>query len=337
MSTTRLFAHAILASVMMLGTGMALVQAAATGQPESSGSRRAYPNKPVRLIVPLAAGGGMDTIARGVAQKLTESLGVAIIVDNRGGGGGSLGAELTARAAPDGYTIMMASASVVTNVLLYPAHYDPAKDLAAISQVTSQPYLLMVIPSVPAKTVPEFIAYAKANSARLNYASSGNGGLIHLTTELFQYMTGTRLVHVPFKGLGAAYPDILAGRIQVAFPSTISAMPHVKSGRVRALAVTSRTRVASLPDLPPLSEAGVPGFEVTQWYGLLAPRGTPRAIIDRLHRDTSVLLKLPDVLARMAADGSDPIGSTPLQFTAHIRGEIEKWTKVVKQAGIKGE
>ena len=323
MRTTRLIVRLSLVGMMILSSGPA--------------SSQNYPNRPVRLIVPLAAGGAMDIIARGVAQKLTETLGNAVIVDNRGGAGGNVGAEITARAAPDGYTIMMASASLVTNVLLYPARYDPARDLAAISQVSAQPYVLIAIPSLPAASVNELIAYVKANPGRLNYASSGNGGLIHLTTELFQSMTGTRLVHIPFTGMGAAYPDILSGRIQTGFPSIVSAMPHIKSGKLRVLAVTSRTRSKSLPDVPPLGEAGVPGFEVTQWYGLLAPAATPRAIIERLHRDTSALLRLPDVAARMASDGSEPVGSTPAQFTAHIRGEIQKWTKVVKDAGIRGE
>ncbi len=323
MRTTRLIVKASLVGILIVNSGMTAGQN--------------YPNRPVRLIVPLAPGGGMDTIARGVAQKLTETLGYTVIVDNRGGAGGNVGAEITAHAAPDGYTIMMASASLVTNVLLYPARYDPAKDLAAISQVTAQPYVLISVPSVPATTVSELIAYAKANPGRLNYASSGKGGLIHLTSELFQSMTGTRIVHIPFTGMGAAYPDILSGRIQVAFPSIISAMPHIKSGRLRALAVTTRARTKSLPDVAPLSETGVPGFDVTQWYGLLAPAATPRAIVERLQRETVTLLRLPDVVSRMASDGSEPIGSTPAQFTAHIRSEIQKWTKVVKAAGIRGE
>jgi tripartite-type tricarboxylate transporter receptor subunit TctC len=323
MLATRLIPTVLLFGLLSLNFGLAFGQN--------------YPNRPVRLIVPLAVGGGMDTIARGVAPKLSETLGKAIIVDNRPGAGGSVGAEITAHAVPDGYTIMMASASLVTNVLLYPARYDPGKDFAAISQVSAQPYVLISIPSIPATTVSELIAYAKANPGRLNYASSGNGGLIHLTTELFQSLTGTRLVHIPFGGMGAAYPDILSGRIQVAFPSTISAMPHIKSGRLRALGMTSRVRSKALPDVPPLNEAGVPGFDVTQWYGLLAPAATPRAIIDRLQRETVTLLRLPDVVSRMASDGSEPIGSTSAQFTAHIRSEIQKWTKVVKDAGIRGE
>ena len=331
MRMIQLIANAMLAAVTILNAEIAV------GQTTSTGSGQAYPNKAVRLVVPLAAGGGMDTIARGVALKLAETLGNAVIVDNRGGAGGNVGAEITSHAAPDGYTIMMASASLVTNVLLYPARYDPARDLAAISQVTSQPYVLISVMSIPAATVKELIAYAKANPGKLNYASSGKGGLIHLSTELFLHMTGTRAVHIPFTGMGAAYPDILSGRIQISFPSIISAMPHIKSGKLRALGVSSRARSKTLPDVAPINEAGVPGFDVTQWYGLLAPAATPRAVIDRLYRDTVQLLKLPDVQARMAADGSDAVGSTPAEFTAHIRSEIQKWTKVVKDAGIKGE
>ena len=318
----------IVAKMLLLGL-MNLATGFACGQN--------YPYKPLRLVVPFAPGGGVDIVARGIAQKLTESLGRTVIVDNRSGAGGSLGAELTVHAAPDGYTFMLATASLITNALLYRVPYDPARDFDAITQVTAQSSVLITIPSVPAKTPSELIAYAKANPGRLNYASPGNGGLIHLTGELFQSMTGTHLVHVPYKGASAAYPDILAGRIQVAFPSIISVLPYLKSGKVRALAVTSRTRVYSLPEVPTLSESGVPGFDVTNWYGLLAPAGTPRAVIERLQRDTAALLKQPDVIARIAADGSEPVGSTSAQFTAHIRREIEKWGKVVRQAGITGE
>jgi tripartite-type tricarboxylate transporter receptor subunit TctC len=211
------------------------------------------------------------------------------------------------------------------------------KDYAAISQVSAQPYVLIVHPSIPAATAEAFIAYARANPGRLNYASSGNGGLIHLTGELFQTLTGTRMVHVPYKGLAMAYPDILGGQVQLTFASIISALPYAKSGRLRAVAVTSRARAKALPETPSLHEAGVPGFDVTQWYGLFAPAETPRAIVERLHQETAALLRLPDVTARMAADGSEAVGSTPQAFAAHVRSELAKWGGVIRQAGIRVE
>jgi tripartite-type tricarboxylate transporter receptor subunit TctC len=309
----------------------ALLAAAVTAQAQS------YPTKPIRLIVPLAAGGSMDIIARGIAQKLTDRIGQTVVVDNRPGAGGSIGAELTAHAVPDGYTLMMASASYVTHALMYRAPYHPVRDFAPITQVSAQPYVLVVHPSVPAATAGEFITYARSNPGRLNYASSGNGGLIHLTGELFKSMTGVSLVHVPYKGMAAAYPDMLAGQVQLGFPSTVSALPHIKSGKLRGLAVTSRVRAKILPDMPPLNEAGVPGFDVTQWYGMLAPVGTPPTIIERLQREVAALLTQPDVIARMAADGSEPVSSTPSGFAAHIKNEFAKWDGVIRRANIRGE
>jgi tripartite-type tricarboxylate transporter receptor subunit TctC len=309
----------------------ALLAAAVTAQAQL------YPTKPIRLIVPLAAGGSMDIIARGVAQKLTDRLGQTVVVDNRPGAGGSIGAELTAHAVPDGYTLMMASASYVTHALMYRAPYHPVRDFAPITQVSAQPYVLVVHPAVPAATAGELITYAMSNPGHLNYASSGNGGLIHLTGELFKSMTGVSLVHVPYKGMAAAYSDMLGGQVQLGFPATVSALPHIKSGKLRGLAVTSRVRAKILPDLPPLHEAGVPGFDVTQWYGMLAPAGTPPTIVDRMQREVAALLTQPDVIARMAADGSEPVSSTPRGFATHIKSEFAKWDGVIRQANIRGE
>ena len=296
-----------------------------------------YPARPIRLIVPLAAGGAMDTVARAVAVKLTDNLKQTVVVDNRSGAAGSIGAELTARAAPDGYTLLMASASYVTHTLMYRAPYDPVRDFSPVTQATAQPYVLVVNPSVAAYTPADFIALARAKPGALNYGSSGSGSLIHLTGELFKAMTRTDLVHIPYKGIAAAYPDLIAGQIQFTFGSSISAMPHIKTARLRGLAVTSRNRAKSLPDLPALNESAVPGFDVTQWYGVLAPRGTPPAIIDRLQREFAIVLQQPDTIARLAADGSEPAVSTPVQFATHIRNERDKWAKVIKQAGIRGE
>ena len=318
------------AAAIMLATTAGSLHAAA-------GSANSYPTKPVRMLLPLAAGGGMDIIARGVAQKLTESLGQSVVVDNRPSAGGSVAIELTSRAAPDGHTIMMMSASSVTHGIIYQPRFDLLKDLAPVSQVTAQPYVIVVNPSVPVSTPQEFVNYAKANPRKLNYASSGNGGLIHLAAELLDSMTGAKLTHIPYKGLGAAYPDIFGGQVHMTIASTISAIPHIKSGKLRAIAMTGKSRSRTLPDVPTLAEGAVPGFEVTQWYGVLAPAKTPMTVMARIQKDIAALLQQPEMMQRMASEGSEPIGSTPAAFTAHIRTETEKWTKVVKQAGIKGD
>ncbi len=296
-----------------------------------------YPTRPIRLIVPLAPGGGMDTVARGIALKLTDSLGQVVVVDNRSGGGGSIGVELVAHAAPDGYTLLMMSATSVIHAIMYPARYDAVRDFTAVSQATTQPYVIVVNPGVPVKSVTELIAYAKSNPDKLNYASSGNGSLIHLASELFKSMTGTQMVHVPYRGIGAAYPDLLGGHLQLIFASIISAMPLVQSQRLRALAVTGAQRAKSLPELPTVVEAGVPGFVVTQWYGVQAPAGTPRSIVVRLNRDIVSTLQLPEVVARLAGDGAEAAGNSPQQFTAHIKAERDKWARVIRQAAIHGD
>ena len=297
----------------------------------------AYPERPIRLIVPLAANGAMDTVARGLAIKLTESLGQTVVVDNRGGGGGSVGAELARFAAPDGYTVLMISASSVIHPLMYKAEYDAVRDFAPVTQVTSQPYLVVVNPAVPVKTLNELIAYAKANPNKLNYASAGNGSLIHLTGELFKFVTGTEMTHIPYKGIGAAYPDLIGGQVQLTFGSIISALPQVRAGRLRALAVTGAKRAKPLPDVPSASEVGVKGFVMTQWYGMLLPAKTPQAVIDRLNGDIKKALDNPAVLARLTDDGAEAMPGTPQQFRDHLIAERNKWAGVIKQAKIKGD
>lgn len=298
---------------------------------------QAYPARPIRLIVPLAAGGGMDTIARGVGLKLTESLGQTVVVDNRGGGGGSIGAELVAAAAPDGYTLIMWSATGLIRPLLYKSGFDMTRDFSPVSQVSAQPYLLVAHTSLPAKSVRELIAYAKANPGKLNYASAGQGSIIHLATELLSTHTGIRMVHVPYKGMGAAYPDLIAGHTQVALGSIISAQPHIRSGRLTGIAVTSPQRAKSSPDIPTVAESGVSGYAVTNWYGVLAPAKTPHPVVERLHREIAAALRQPDLAKRFAADGAEAIGNTPQEFAAHIKAESRKWSKVVKDTGIKGD
>jgi len=313
---------------------VAVALAALGAQAQAQGT---YPSRPVRLIVPLAAGGGMDTVARALSLKLTDQAGQTIIVDNRGGGGGSIGAELAASAPPDGYTLIMMSATSVIHPLLYKARYDITRDFAPISQVTTQPYVIVVNNALPIKSVSDLVAYAKANPAKLNFASSGNGSLIHLTGELFKIATGTHLTHIPYKGIGAAYPDLIAGNIQLTFASIISGLPHIRAQRIRALAVTGSKRAKAAPELPTVAEAGVKGFSVSQWYGVFAPAKTPRAIVDKVHDEIVKALPQPEVGARLAADGAEPVGSTPQEFAAHVREEREKWAKVIKQTGIKGE
>ena len=280
----------------------------------------------------------MDTIARGMAQKLTESLGQVVVVDNRGGAGGAIAAELVARSTPDGHTtIMLSSTSVIHPIMYKGARYEVLRDFQPVSQATTQPYVIVVHPSLPIKSVADLIAYAKANPDKLNYASSGNGSLIHLTGELFKSLTGINMVHVPYKGIGAALPDLIAGQIQMTFASIITGLPQIRAQRLRAVAVTSAERAKSLPDVPAVAEAGVRGFAVMNWYGVLLPAGAPRPLVDRLHREIVKVLQQPDVISRIEHDGAEAVGSSPQQFAAHIKAEHEKWSRVIKNAGIKGD
>ena len=296
-----------------------------------------YPTKPIRVIVPLAPGGAVDSVARGIATGLTESLKQTVVVDNRAGAAGSIGAELTARAAPDGYTLLVASASFSIYPLMNPGSYDPVRDFAPVSLAVSLPLVLAVNPTVPANTVSELIALARAKPGTLNYGSSGSGGFPHLAGELLKAMTGTNIVHIPYKGNAAAMTDVIAGQIQFMFASPGLSIPHIKSGRLRGLAVSSRTRSKSAPEFPPLHEAGVPGFDVTQWIGVLAPAKTPHPVIDRLQRGIVAALQRPELIARLAIEGLDPVASSPEQFEQIISSELEKWRKVIKEAGIRTE
>jgi len=298
-----------------------------------------YPTRPVRILVPLAAGGGMDAVTRALAVTLTDSLGQTVVVDNRPGAGSQLSLDILANAAPDGHTLMMLSATTVIHPLLYPSQsrYDIVRDFAPVAQVTAQGYVLVVHPSLPAKTALEFVKYAKANPGKLNYSSSGIGSPIHMTTELFQVATGTQLVHIPYKGMGAAYTDLIGGRINFSFATIISSQPHIHAGRLRALAVSPGKRAPALPDTPTLAEAGVPGVVVVNWYGLIAPKGTPKAVTDRVANDTIKAVKSPEMVKRLLADGSEGVGTSSAEFAKHVRAEHAMWSKVIKQAGIKGQ
>jgi tripartite-type tricarboxylate transporter receptor subunit TctC len=296
-----------------------------------------YPNRPVRVIVPLSPGGGMDTITRGLGQKLGDALGQSFVVDNRPGAGSQIALDILAAAAPDGHTLMMISATTVVHPILYKSRFDILRDFAPVSQVTAQGYVLVVHPAVPAKSVKELVQYLRENPGKLNYGSSGIGSPIHMAGELFQLATGTRMTHIPFKGMGAAYADLIAGHVELSFPTIISSIPHINAGRLRALAVTPATRVPALPDIPTLGEAGVPGVVVVNWYGLIAPAGTPKSIIDQLGSETAKAMQAPDMVKRLVAEGSSAVGSSPAEFAAHIRAEHELWSRVIKQAGIHGD
>ncbi|MCC6534317.1 MAG: tripartite tricarboxylate transporter substrate binding protein [Burkholderiales bacterium] len=293
-----------------------------------------YPTKPVRLIVPLAPGGGVDALARVIGTSLSDSFKQSVIVDNRPGATGSIGAVLTARSAPDGYTLLMASASFLLYPLMQQSPYDPLRDFAPITQAVSLPLLLVMHAGVPASNVRELISFAKARPGMVKFGSSGSGGFPHLAAELLKSTAGMDIIHVPYKGNASAVPDLLAGQIQFMFAGLGLTMPHMKSGKLRGLAVSGRTRLKAIPELPPLSEAGVPGYEATQSYGVLAPKGTPKPIIDRLRRDIAVALQRPETTNLMAMDGAEPVASEPAEYARHIESEMTKWRKVIRESSV---
>lgn len=298
----------------------------------------AYPEKPIRLIVPFPAGGNADIIARSIGTELSKNLGVAVVIENRGGAGGVLGSEIVAKAAPDGYTIMMVSASHVINPSMQKnLPYDTIRDFAGISLVADVPTVLVVHPSRPYKTLKELIAFAKANPDKINFATAGKGTVGHLAAELLKSMAQIKMVHVPYKGNGPAMTDLLGGHVDILFGSMPSALPHIQSGMLRPLVITAAKRSAAAPDIPTTAEAGLPGFEVSTGFGLFAPAKTPRPIINKLHDEVVKALKLPQVKERLASQGAEPVGSTPEQYDAFVRTEIAKWQKVCREAGIKPE
>ena len=298
---------------------------------------QSYPNRAVRVLVPLSAGGGMDTVARGLGQRLGDVLGQSFVVDNRPGAGSQIALEILGAATPDGHTLMMISATTIVHPILYKSRFDILRDFAPVSQVSAQGYVLVVHPAVPVKSVAELVQYLRANPGKLNYGSSGIGSPIHMSGELFQIATGTRMIHIPFKGMGAAYNDLVGGHVELSFPTIISSIPHINAGRLRALAVTPAARVPALPDIPTMAEAGVPGVVVLNWYGLIAPARTPKRVIDQLAGETIKAMQAPDMTKRLVAEGSTAVGSSPQQFAAHLRAEHELWSRVIKQAGIRGE
>jgi len=299
---------------------------------------QAYPAKAIRVIVPSSPGGGTDILARVIAARLTEAWGQQVVVENRAGAGQMIGIELAAKAAPDGYSLLMAASTLAINPVMYKkVPYDALRDFAPITQAAALPNILVAHPSLPVKNVKELVALAKARPGQLVYASAGHGTSPHLSFELFLYMTGTKMIHVPYKGTGPGAVDTVAGQVQLMMPNLLTALPHVKSGRLRALGVTSAKRSAGVPDVPTIAQAGVPGYEAIQWYGLLAPAGTPREIVTKLHGEIVKILAAPDTREKLSSDGAEPVGSTPEQFAAFIRAETDKWGKVVKAAGIQPE
>jgi tripartite-type tricarboxylate transporter receptor subunit TctC len=305
---------------------------------QSAVAQTAYPERPIRIIVGFPPGGTVDTVARLLGQKLSGTLGMAVAVENISGASGNIATERVAKAAPDGYTlVLLGEGQIAVNPVLYKLAYDPVKDFAPISQITVQPYLLVVHNAVPAHSVRELVTLAKAQPGALTFASNGNGGGPHMAAELFKAMAGLDIRHIPYKGGSAAMPDLLGGRVTMMFSSTASVLPLARDGTLRALAVTSLKRSSAAPELPTVADSGYAGFEVTNWNGLLAPARTPAAIVRKLHLDIVKALALPDLRARLTDLGMEGIGNSPDEFAAAIQAGIPKWAKVIRDAGIKPE
>ena len=316
--------HAITKLIVALGL---LAAGFAQAQP--------YPNKPVRIVAPFAPGGGTDFIARLIAQKLTEKLGAQVVVENKPGAGGNLGAEQAVKSPADGYTLLLVAGSYTVNPSLYKLTFDPVNDITPIIQLSQGPFIVTVHPSVPARTLKELIDLVKKQPDKLSYASAGSGSITHLASAMFVDMAKLQIVHIPYKGTGPALNDAIAGNVQVLFGSPSTTIPHIKSGRLRAIAVTTTKRIAAAPDVPTVAEAGIPGYEVVLWHGLVGPKGLPRAIVDRINTEANQILKVKEMDALLATDGVSAAGGTPEQFAATIKSDIERWRKVVQQAGVK--
>ena len=313
------------------------LMAAILGVPLAAGSVQAqqnYPTKPIRLIVPAAPGGGADIVARVLASRLTESFGVAVVVDNRSGGGGTIGTETAVRANPDGYTMISLVATYATNAALYKLPYDPVNDVTPIALIGETAFVASLHPSIPIKNIKELIAYDKADPGKLNYGTGGSGSAIHLVTELFSQMAGTKMTHVPYKGLGPALNELLGGQIQVIFGSMPAMIPLIKSNRLRGIAVTAARRSDAVPDIPTVGET-VPGYEAVNWYAVLGPKALPKDIVARWNMEINRILQRTDVKERMSGDGMEPAGGSPERFREVLKRDVAKWQKVVKIANIK--
>ncbi|MCE2945593.1 MAG: tripartite tricarboxylate transporter substrate binding protein [bacterium] len=299
---------------------------------------QAWPSKPIRMVVPFPAGGGIDTVARIVAPRMSESLAQPIVIENRSGAGGTVGTEVVARAAPDGHVLLAAFASHAMNATLYrDLSYDTERAFAPISLIATVPNILVVHPSLPAKSVGELVALARKRPGEINYASVGNGTPAHLSAELFNTMAGVKMTHVPYKGAPASIIGMITGEAQLTFTTLLIALPHVKAGKLRPLAVATLARSPMLPDVPTVDESGLKGYDSVAWYGLLAPAGTPAAVVDRLHAELVRSVQVPDVRDNLLRQGTDIVASSPARFAQVIREDIAKWTKVVKATGIKAD
>ena len=296
-----------------------------------------WPARPVRFILPFPPGGGTDILGRLIAERLSASLGQPVVTENRGGAGGNVGAEAAARSAPDGYTIVLVAPSLAISPTLYSKlNYDPVKDFAPVSLVATVPNVMITQPSLPGQ-LTEFIAFVKERPGTLNFGSGGAGTSNHLAGELFNIVTGAKLVHIPYKGVNLAMQDVLAGNVHLVFIGIPAAAPHIKAGKLRALAVVAPQRSSALPDVPTVAEAGLRDFEVTTWYGVLAPAGTPRNVVNRLNGELVKIMHSPELREKLAATGTDPFTSTPEEFAAYIKREIAKWGEVIRKAGVKAD
>jgi len=313
-----------------------LLVLALTGPCAAGGAlAQTYPAKPIRLIVPFPPGGGNDTVARSVGAELSKSIGQQVVIDNRAGAGGTIGAELAAKAAPDGYTLFLAGvASHGINPVLNPKlPYDPVRDFAPVSLLASAPLIVVVHPSLPVKTVKDLIALARAKPGQLNFASNGRGGSSHMAGEMFKSMAKVDMLHVPYKGLSPALTDLISGQVQVMFSSAVAMLPQVQAGKLRGIATTGAKRPAAIAQLPTVAEAGLPGYETGSWYGIVAPAGTPADVVNRLSGELQKVVRQPAMQERFNSEAAYPVGSTPQEFSAHIQRELARWAKVVKDAG----
>ena len=301
------------------------------------GAQESWPSRPVRFILPFPPGGSTDILGRLIAERLSARLGQPVVTENRGGAGGNVGAEAAARSAPDGYTIVLVAPSLAISPTLYSKlNYDPVKDFAPVSLVATVPNVMITQPSLPAD-LKEFIATVRARPGAHNFGSGGAGTSNHLAGELFNLVAGTRLVHIPYKGVNLAMQDVLSGNVHLVFIGIPAAAPHIKSGKLRAIAVVAPQRSAALPEVPTVAEAGLADFEVTTWYGVLAPAGTPRNVINRLNAELLKIMHAPELKEKLAATGTDPLTSTPEEFAAYIKREIAKWGDVIRKAGLKAD
>ena len=323
---------------MLFSRGLVAIGIVLTAVLGVSAQAQEYPVRPIRFIVSYPPGGPADILARSLAQKMGEGLGQQVLVDNRGGANGNIGAEIAAKSPPDGYTIFMMTSSHAANVTLYPKlGYDLMRDFAHVSNVASYPLMLVVHPSVAARTVAELVADAKARPGILNFASAGSGGGAHLAGELFKAMAGVNLVHIPYKGTGPALLDVVGGQVNLMFAGVSAAVPHVRTGKLRALGVSSQGRLKALPDIPTISDGGVKGYEIASWLGVSAPAGTPPRVIARLNAEIVKIVQQPDFAERLAIDGAELQVTSPELFTRYVEAEIQKWGKVIRDSGTKGE